>query len=433
MKEAVLHYVWQQKLFFSDGLTTTDGEDVLVIDAGKPNTDAGPDFFNAKISIGGTIWAGNIEIHSRSTDWQRHNHQNDKAYDTVILHVVDTADTAVFRTNGEKISQLELRFPAYIVSNYDELIQSKKWIACEGKTGNIQPVYIQSWKNALLTERLQRKTEDIENLLTEYNQHWEEAFYITLARNFGFGTNSDAFEGLARSLPLQIPGKHKDQLFQIEALLFGQAGLLTGSMPDKYSQQLQQEYHFLQKKYALKPLESSRWKLLRLRPDNFPHLRIAQFAALIHSSSKLFSKITEEPDIRMLGSLFTAHPSVYWKNHYRFGHESPAKDKALGNNSVNILLINTVIPFLFHYGVRKDIPEMKEKAIRLLEQLPPEKNSIITAWGNLGFSSQSAYDSQALLELKKNYCDDKKCLRCRIGHKVLTSVINSSAINTHED
>jgi len=275
----------------------------------------------------------------------------------------------------------------------------------------------------LLTERLESKMSAITDLLTENNQHWEDAFYITLARNFGFGTNSQAFEGLAKSLPLSALGKHKDQLFQLEALLFGQAGLLEEEALDDYAAKLKQEYEILRTKFTLQPMDGSRWKLLRLRPDNFPHVRIAQFARLIHTSSKLFSKIVENPDSDYLRGMFACEPSTYWETHYLFKHESAKKSKKLGIQSINGILINTVVPFLFTYAHQKNNQDFKDKAIQLLEQIPLERNSITAGWQNLGLKSESAYDSQALLQLKKQYCDQKKCLRCRIGHKVLTLTV----------
>ena len=421
MKESILHYVWQNKLFVAHGLETTDGEEVEIIDIGKYNTDAGPDFFNAKVKIGETLWAGNVEIHTHSTDWNKHNHQTDKAYDSVILHVVTEVDGDVYRIDGEKIPQIILKCPADIESNYEQLIHEQKWIPCAEKVSQIPSIFIQSWKNALLTERLEQKMSAIDNLLTENNQHWEEAFYITLARSFGFGTNSQAFESLAKSLPVSVLGKHKDSIFQLEALLFGQSGLLDNEKStNEYASKLKQEYHFLQAKFGLVSMDASQWKLLRLRPDNFPHIRIAQFAALVYSSTKLFSKIVENPDIEQLKVLFSCEPSIYWKSHYLFGTESPLKDKKLGPLSVDSILINTVVPFLFCYATQKGNEELKGRAIEILEKMPSERNTIITGWHNVGIKSDSAYDSQALLQLKKQYCDERKCLRCRIGHKVLT-------------
>ena len=420
MKESILHYVWQNKLFTSHDLFTTIGEQIEIIDVGKNNTDAGPDFFNAKIKIENTIWAGNVEIHTNSSEWSRHNHQNDKAYDSIILHVVLHADVEIYRMNGDRIPQLELKYPKQLEINYEQLFNEQKWIPCSDKINLVPTIFIQSWKNALLTERLEQKMNVIEDLLKENNQHWEEAFYITLAKSFGFGTNSQAFESLAKSLPINILGKHKDNLFQLEALLFGQAGLLDLDKHDNYSESLKKEYVFLNSKYALVSIEKSQWKLLRLRPDNFPHIRIAQFAALIHSSTKLFSKIIENPNIEDLRKMFVCETSTYWNTSYLFANDSVKHVKRLGLQSVNGILINTVVPFLFSYANKKKNDELKDRALQILEQIPFERNSIISGWKETGIMSYSAFDSQALLQLKKQYCDEKKCLRCRIGHKVLT-------------
>lgn len=420
MKESILHFIWQNKLFQSHSLHTTDGDSVEVIDPGRLNTDAGPDFFNAKIKLGNTIWAGNVEIHTRSSEWAKHGHSDDKAYNSVVLHVVKTADAQVFRTNGEPIPQLELIYPAGIEENYAQLMKNSLRIPCENKIANVPVVFIRGWKNALLTERLLRKTANISEILKQNNRHWEEAFYLNLARSFGFGTNGQAFEMLAASLPMQILGKHKNSLPQLEALLFGQAGLLAANEEDAYLLSLRKEYDFLKIKYDLKPIDGSLWKLLRLRPDNFPYVRIAQFAALIHKSTGLFSKITENPDIQYLQSIFRVEPSEYWKTHYRFAHESQKLLKGIGQKAIEGIIINTVVPFLFSYADTRGNQNMKDKAVEILEKLPAENNVITRMWHEMGVASESAFDSQALIQLKKEYCDNRNCLRCRIGHKVLT-------------
>ncbi|MDD3079643.1 MAG: DUF2851 family protein [Paludibacter sp.] len=421
MKESVLHYIWQYKLFASHLLQTTEGEPVEIIDIGKLNTDAGPDFFNAKIKIGSTLWAGNVEIHTKASDWYRHHHNTDTAYNNVILHVVKYADQKITRTDGEIIPQLILQYPERIETEYEKLISEKLWIPCADKIKKVPTIFISGWKNVLLTERLEQKMDSIMRLLSESNKHWEEAFYIILARSFGFGTNSQAFEILAKSVPLSILGKHKNDLFQLEAVLFGQAGFLTADLEDDYGLRLRSEYDFLSKKYGLVSMNKSQWKLLRLRPDNFPHIRIAQFAALIHNSTKLFSKIIEQPDIEYLRSLFKKiRPSGYWESHYTFGNKSVQKVKSIGEVSINSIIINTVVPFIFCYAHQKGKQDLKEKSISLLENLPAEKNAIVKGWSQLGLETENAYDTQALLQLKKFYCDEKKCLICRIGHKVLT-------------
>ena len=420
MKESVLHHVWQYRLFQPHGLTTIGGETVEVIDPGKLNTDGGPDFFNAKLKIDNTLWVGNIEIHNQSSDWVRHNHQRDKAYDNVILHIVRKADAEVRRTNGELIPQLELQVPDDIQTRYDELISARKWVACEDKLQLLPAVLISSWKSALLTERFERKTAAVESLLSQSQNHWEEAFYISLARSFGFSTNSQAFETMAKSLPLSVLARHKDNVFQLEALLMGQAGFLEKVEQDEYQLRLHKEYRFLQVKYGLKPMEISQWKLLRLRPDNFPTVRLAQFASLIFRSSKLFSVILETHSGKELRKLFDTRVTEYWQKHYLFGRKSSVSTKKMGEKSIDILLINTVIPFLFAWGKKKNDQHRMEEAIRLLEEIKPENNAIIHRWKERGVTCQSAFDSQALLQLKKNYCEEKKCLQCRIGHKVLT-------------
>jgi len=420
VKESILHFIWQNKLFQSHSLLTTDGESVEVIDPGRLNTDAGPDFFNAKIKLGNTIWAGNVEIHTRSSEWARHGHDDDKAYNSVVLHVVKKADVQVFRADGAPIPQLELIYPAEIEENYGQLMQNSLRIPCENKISAIPGIFIRSWKNALLTERLLQKTENISEILSQNNRHWEEAFYLNLARSFGFGTNGQAFEMLAASLPMQILGKHKNDLSQLEALLFGQAGLLAAKEEDAYLLSLRKEYDFLKIKYDLKPINGSQWKLLRLRPDNFPHVRIAQFAALIHKSTGLFSKITENPDIQYLQGIFRVEPSEYWKTHYLFAHESHKSLKGIGQKAIEGIIINTVVPFLFSFADTRGNQSMKDKAIEILEKLPAENNVITRMWHETGIDCASAFDSQALIQLKKMYCDKRNCLRCRIGHKVLT-------------
>lgn len=419
MQESFLHYIWQFKLFTASSLRTTDGDEIEIINVGQYNTNAGPDFFNAKIRIASTMWAGNIEIHTNASDWIKHQHQFNKSYDNVILHVVQNADTDVYRTDGQKIPQLILTYPSHLEENYTWLQQNQKWIACADKIHAVPSIVIQSWKNTLLAERLESKMETIQHLLNESEQHWEEAFYITLARNFGFGVNNQAFEQLAKSLPLSVIGKHKDQLLQLEALLLGQAGFLAEQLEDNYYKQLKLEYHFLKQKYQLSAMDVSQWKLLRLRPDNFPPVRIAQFAALIHRSSKLFSKILERPTMDYLCTLFATEPSEYWQTHYLLGQESASVSKKLGVASIHGLLINTVVPFLFCHAHSKQQQELKDNAMQLLESIPAEKNSIVRHWQELGLHSASAYDTQALIQLKNNYCNFKKCLHCRVGHKVM--------------
>jgi hypothetical protein len=379
MPEEFLQYIWENKLFFTKNLSITTNEPLEIINVGKRNFDSGPDFFNAKIKIGETTWAGNIEIHKKSSDWQTHNHNKDKAYDNVILHVVETADQDVLRTNGEIIPTLLLNYPEHLRTNYQQLLYAKTWIPCENQFHKINPVELQLGFNRLMIERLENKTIEIQNRLLQNNNDWNETFYQMLARMFGFKVNAVPFELLAKSLPLSVLAKHKSSLFQLEALLFGNSGLLNEQLlGDDYFLDLRKEYSFLYKKYGLKPIESHLWKFMRLRPVNFPTLRISQLAGLIYHSHGLFSKITEIEDINELRKLFRVKTSEYWNAHYNFNKPSKiTAQKELGETSANTLIINVVIPFLFVFGEKQNKTHLKNRALEFLEQLPPEKNSII--------------------------------------------------------
>lgn len=419
MKESLLQYAWQHKLYKTEKLISTNGESISVIHPGLLNTDAGPDFFNAKIQIGNTLWAGNVEIHLKSSDWNNHHHGNDAAYDNIILHVVFEHDTDIFRSNGKKMDQIQLPLIDNLENRYEYLMSQQSSILCAHKLPNVPSVVLSGWLNALLTEKLELKIHDISTILQSTSNNWEEAFYIILARNFGSGINAIPFEMLAKSLPQSYLAKHKDNLLQIEAMLFGQSGLLNNIPKDEYTVQLNQEYKFLRSKYNLSPVDAHLWKFLRLRPQNFPHIRIAQLAHLIHSSSKLFSKILTVESLSEAENLFRCATSDYWQFHYTFTKASPKVTKQIGINTIRVLLINTVIPFLFAYGKYRNDLLLQERAIQFLEQLPTEHNSIIEQWQQYGILAESAFDSQALLFLKKQYCDHKKCLQCRIGHTVL--------------
>ncbi|MGC9150491.1 MAG: DUF2851 family protein [Microbacter sp.] len=423
MKEALLQYAWHHKMFYNNDLLTNNGESVEIIDVGQLNRDAGPDFFNAKIKIGNTIWAGNVEIHVKSSDWFHHHHEQDIHYQTIILHVVSECDASIQRLNGEEIPQLVLPYFRDLDEKYEQLIHKNSFVACAQVLDQIPPFAIKSWLNSLLIERLEQKSIQIERLLNLTQYDWEESFYMLLARNFGMNLNADSFEQLAKSLPNNLLGKHKENLFQIEALLFGQSGFLDEIQKpkDEYVLKLKHEAMFLRKKYDLTPLNAHSWKMLRLRPINFPQVRIAQLAMLIHQSSKLFSKIINNQDINYYISLFQCAPSDYWLTHYSFEHPSRPKKKTLGINSIKILIINTLVPYLFYYGKYKGNQSLQDKAVEMLDKLPPEKNFIIDGWSKLNIAARSAFDSQALIQLKNEYCDPKKCLQCRFGYIALTS------------
>ena len=419
MTEQFLQYVWFQKLF-SPLQVTSQGESVEIIDVGQLNTDAGPDVFNAKVKINNTLWAGNVEFHQKSSDWARHGHTQNPAYNSVILHVVFDIDAIIYRADGSEMPQIRLNFSPHLLEQYEVLQQQNSFVACEKQLGKVSSVHLHNWLDRLLVERLEQKVHVIETLLNQTTNNWEEVFYIVLARNFGFSTNALAFELLAKSLPLNILAKHKNNLMQLEALLFGQAGLLEKpNTDDAYVTQLKNEYHFLRTKYQLEPIDYSLWKLLRLRPANFPTVRLAQFATLIHQSSKLFSKILETTSYNELCPLFQCEVSDYWLTHYLFGESSKLVSKKLSKSSIDSLLINTVVPFLFHYGKVNNNEELVQRSFDLLSTITPEKNHIVTGFENCGIKSHSAYDSQALIQLKRGYCDLHKCLQCHISKQVL--------------
>ena len=417
--EQLLHYVWKHKLFPLKPLLTAEGESIEIIDPGQANYNAGPDFFNAKIKIGGVVWVGNIEIHQQSSEWERHGHHLDSNYDSVILHVASEIDASVRRSDGETIPQLELHCPGYLSDNYRQLIEADRYPACYRLIPALPKLLLHSWLSRLQTERFEQKTDKIMQLLGRHRKDWEHVFFIILARNFGFGTNSDAFEFWAETIPLQAVNKHRDSLFQIEAFFFGQAGLLQEVPADEYTDKLMKEYTYLSHKFGLRPSANSRWKLLRMRPDNFPHVRIAQLASFYYRSQGLLSALMEAQSLKSLRDMLRCGTSEYWLTHYVFGEASPPHPKTLSNQTIDLLVINTVIPFLYAYGKYKTDNILIQRANGLLEEMRPENNFIVRIWKECGLEAAHAGDSQALIQLKKNYCDIKKCLYCRIGYEYL--------------
>ncbi|MBN2480644.1 MAG: DUF2851 family protein [Bacteroidales bacterium] len=422
MTEAFLHFVWKYGLFEHNNIFTDQGEPVEIIRPGEQNADAGPDFINARIKINHIVWAGNVEIHIRSSDWYRHNHHNNKAFDNVILQVVYRHDRPALRTNREHIPTLILSFNGHLYETYCNLMGYKGWISCRDKIQSIDPFIFKCWLSTLVIERLQEKTENVLLLLEQLTNNWEEAFYVHLARSFGFGLNNTPFEMLARSLPLKYIARHKESLFQTEALLFGQAGFLEEQGDrDAYYIALQGEYRHLRRKYGLKPLEKHLWKFLRVRPVNFPIVRISQFAAVMNHSVHLFSSMLECRNLETFYKMFKAGTSDYWETHYIFNAISSRKAKNLGYESINILIINTVIPFLFIYGTVFNDEGLKSRAVELLDHLPPEQNRIVKYWSGLGFKASSAFYTQDLIQLANGYCARKRCLACSVGIKIIKS------------
>ena len=417
--ERLLYYAWKHKLFPLTELRTTNGQLIEVIDTGIQNTNAGPDFFNAKIKIDGILWVGNVEIHHLSSDWFLHGHDKDRCYDSVILHVAEVVDAKVFRTSGEEIPQLQLTCPDYLLKNYCELSKSDSYPPCYAIIPDLSALQIHSWLTALQMERFEQKMVQVNERLTHFHGNWEDAFFVTLARNLGFGLNGDAFEMWANKIPLRSVDKHRDNLFQIEALFFGQAGLLEVEGGDEYYCQLRKEYHYLSYKFGLSPMDVKQWKFLRLRPSNFPHVRIAQLACLYHRSYGLFSQIMEATTLESLRSLLRGGASEYWSTHYTFGGNSPSHPKTWSDNTLNLIIINTVVTFLYTIGHYKGEDSYCARAATFLEKLKPESNQIIRMWSDCGIKAAHAGDSQALIQLKKAYCDQKKCLYCRFGYEYL--------------
>jgi len=419
MSEELLYFIWQQKHFNSAQLKTTAGERLAVLNSGMRNHDSGPDFTQAKIRIASDLLAGNVEIHVRSSDWKKHRHQHDKAYSNVILHVVYEDDE---KNPAPELPTLELKdkIDPKFFSRYRQLMGNMGWIPCESLIGQVDRLFISSGLHRLMIERLEQKTKDILERLLQNKNSWEETFYHITARNFGLKVNADAFELLAKSLPLKIIARHKNSLPQIEALVFGQAGLLEQKFRDEYPNSLKKEFGFLRKKYGLQPMPAHLWKFMRLRPPAFPTVRLAQFAMLLYESSYLFSKILEADKVKQLAKLFHAEPSAYWANHYRFDAVSKNRIKTPGQDFIHTLIINAVIPVMFIYGKSKDNRGIQDKSLSFLEQLPFEKNAIIRKWQSLGIQPSSAFDSQALLQLKNRYCSQKRCLNCHIGNKLLS-------------
>ena len=417
-----MQYVWKHRLWRSEDMVTNTGKKVRVVDPGLLNTDAGPDFFNAKIEIDGHMWVGNVEMHYRATDWKRHHHDSDKAYDSVILHVVAKDDAPVRRTNGELIPQLVLEVSPQFNADYASLVGATIEVPCATKIKQVPHLTIVEWVEGLAFERLHGKVERIHQLLDSFNGSWEDACYVTLARNFGFGINNDAFERLARRTPLRLLGKHSDSVLQIEALLFGQAGMLDAQKPgmDSYYNQLCTEYAFLSNKFQLTPMEKESWKLFRIRPQNFPYRRIAMLAQFIEGGFRMMNRILEAEGEKEMRALFEVELSGYWIKHYTFGKPNERATATLSRSSIDIILINTVAPLLYAYGELTGNYEMTDKAIKLLEDLRAESNSIVSHFVAYGIDCPDALTSQALVQLKREYCDARKCIYCKIGHHLLS-------------
>lgn len=422
MNEHLLQYIWQHLYFNKEELLTVQNEPLQILYQGSRNTNQGPDFSAAKINIGTVTWAGNVELHIKTSDWIKHGHTGDVHYNNVILHVVYEHD--VVTDDNLPVLELKNRISNNLLGYYKQLMEQNSFVSCSNTVQQVNDLIWQSWKERMIAERLQQKTERIEQLLQQTNRHWEETFWQLLARNFGTPLNADAFELIAKSLPVTLLAKHKNQIHQLEALLLGQAGLLDADFTEDYPVLLQKEYRFLQSKHRLKPIPQL-LQFLRMRPSNFPSIRLAQLAMLIHQSSHLFSKVIEAKSLQQLRSMLQVTANDYWHYHYLLNETSQFRKKQVGDVMINNLLINTVIPLLFVYAQEQHNNVLKEKAIQWLQQLPKEKNNVTANWEAIGVQHQSAFDSQALLYLRKEYCQPKHCLQCAIGNSLLKKQLTS--------
>lgn len=423
MKEDLLQFIWKHQLFDHHALFTAEGEPTEILKPGIQNPDSGPDFSDARIKIGTTLWAGNIEIHINSSDWTEHKHHLDPAYKNVILHVVLKDDQVLKNDISKMPPLLEIggKINPQLLEKYRKMMESVDWIPCQSNLQMVRSITKSKVCERLLVERLESKYMSIMEIVKFNNYDWHESFHQALARSFGFNVNADAFEKLAMITPLKILLQRRNDLFFLESLLFGQSSLIEGSFTDDYPLSLKKEYEFQKKKFDFQPMNKSMWKFARLRPANFPTIRIAQFSSLLNHSNNLLSLILEATDLAEMYDLFTAEASSYWLNHFVFDKAvEKYTSKILGDKSIEILLSNTAIPFMFVYGRERKNEHFTDKALRFLEKMKAEKNGILTTWQQLGFENKNAFDSQALLYLKKSYCNQKKCLNCGIGNDILS-------------
>ncbi|MGC4059067.1 MAG: DUF2851 family protein [Chitinophagaceae bacterium] len=420
--EYFMHSLWQYSLYRPEALRTTLGEPLTIINPGIRNRHSGPDFEEARIRIGNTMLVGHVELHIRASDWFAHGHQRDKAYERIILHVVWEDDAPGSLPESIPVLVLAPHVPAAIITRYRFLHESLSGIPCGHMLGNVNNLVKKAWLTRLLAERWESRFRAWDTLLQQTNGDWRMLLYWRMAENFGFRTNAAPFLQLAQSIPLVILGRHHDQLFQLEALLFGQAGFLSEEFNEEYPFRLRQEYEYLRRKYRLEPMPVHLWKFMRLRPANFPTIRIAQFAALVHQSFHLFQQIVAQSDLKELTALFEGiSASEYWDGHFRFGDQEQQKprSRSLGGDSIANIITNTVAPVRFMYGAQHESDDYVAQSIALLEGLEPERNAVISEWEQRGWKPDNAAESQALLELYHHYCSRKQCLNCSVGQSLL--------------
>ena len=420
MKEDFLHYIWKFKKFALADLKTTNGESISIINSGQYTQLSGPDFFNAQVEIDGQKWAGNVEIHLKSSDWYAHHHEKDDNYDSVILHVVWEHNSEIFRKNNTEIPVLELKnlISPTVLNNYESLMAPKSWIYCEKQIQNIDEFTLKSWQERLFFERLERKSIPIQKLLVETNHDWEAVLFSALAKNFGLNTNGEIFLKIANSIPFHIVRKECFEVENLEALIFGNSGLLDSEKEDVYYKDLQFRFYYLLHKYQIEKPMIEPVQFFKHRPDNFPTIRLSQLANLYHKQQNLFSKIIATKSIDDIYDLFDISVSDYWNNHYQFDKESPKKKKILTKSFIDLLIINTIIPIQFAYSKHLG-KEISEDLIEILNNVKPESNAIIDKFNSFGIKSKNAFDTQSLLQLKNEFCNKSRCMDCNIGVELL--------------
>lgn len=423
MQEDFLHYIWKHKKFCQTDLKTVNQETIEISSVGKHNLNAGPDFFNAKLRIDEQLWAGNVEIHIKSSDWFLHNHEQDKAYDNVILHVVWEHDAEVFRKDNSIIPTLEIKdyVSTSALKNYRKLFNANQnWINCENDFASVDDFTVSNWLERLYFERLERKSKDVLEFLEASKNNWEAVLFKMLAKSFGLKVNGAAFLSLANSFDFSILRKSQLKLISIEALLFGQSGLLEDAVEEHYYQSLYKEYQFLKQKFSLDNSLVVSPSFFRLRPNNFPTIRLSQLANAFHTHQNLFSKVIEAKSIEDIYKLFSVETSEFWRTHYTFSKASKVTKKATSKAFINLLIINTIIPIKFSYAKFQG-KSVEDDILKLIEALPSEKNNIVDKFNSLKNVSKHALQSQALIQLKNEYCNKNKCLKCAIGSKLLVS------------
>ncbi len=420
MKEDFLHYIWQYKKFDFSNLTTVSGESLTITNCGNYLQLSGPDFFNAQIILGEQKWAGNIEIHIKSSDWYLHHHEKDSNYDNVILHVVWEHDIPVFRKDNSEIPVLEIK--KYIskkdLGNYQALASPKSWIYCESQIATIDSFVLKNWQERLFIERLERKFMPIEQLLKETDNNWEAVLFCMLAKNFGLNTNGETFFKIAKSIPFSIIRKESAEVSNLESLLFGMADLFPVDIQDNYTKDLKTRFEYISQKHKLEKISIEPVQFFKHRPDNFPTIRLAQLAMLYHKGQNLFSRIIVAKTVTALHQLFEITITDYWQTHYQFDKESPKKKKQFSKSFIDLLVINTIVPIQFAYA-KSQGKEVSESLLALLREVPAEKNVIIEKFSNFGIKGNNAFETQSLLQLKNEYCTKSKCLQCAVGIQLL--------------